>query len=243
MNINALYDFMLTEKKMMESIICERPRALERKKPVPLSKAEPKTEPEKTKFIYPTQKDTLFWCFYIMKHGYESYEMLGNINLIIEKKIKIDYVELLRKNKHMIKTAKIAPLVHIENYLVNEPKIDIKTFLALCIIEKQELLYLQKNTYFLLSEKDTDDLGDLHIIRQTGTTFGVILNEKEAKIKHYIDAFFRIENMAKPIKAPSAYKVGDLLDIAKKIGIEVINSETNKQQTKNELYEQIVQYF
>jgi hypothetical protein len=47
--------------------------------------------------------DTLFWCFYIMKNGIHSYEMFPHKNLIGEKKIKIEYVELIRKNKLLLK--------------------------------------------------------------------------------------------------------------------------------------------
>jgi hypothetical protein len=252
MKLELLQDFMLTGKKLAQTIIINKNESFKNNAEI-TSKMEKKVQvlpnesskEENKHFLYPKQKDALFWCFYIMKNGQESYEMLENINIITEKKIKIEYVELLRKNKQLIKSAKIAPLVNIENYLVNESKIDIKTFLALCIVEKIELLYIHKNTFFLLSEKDIDDLGELHVLKQRDNpaNFGVFLNESEEKIKDYITNFYRVENMAKPLKAPSGYKVSEIVDIAKKLGIEIINKETNKQKTKNEIYELVVQYF
>jgi hypothetical protein len=54
---------------------------------------------------------------------------------------------------------------------------------------------------------------------------------------------YKIDNLNKPIKALSSYKVNDLTDICLKLGIEIIKSETGKNMTKNELYETIIQYF
>ena len=38
------------------------------------SKPKPKPKPTQTKY-YPKKKDSLFWCFYILKHGFSNYEM------------------------------------------------------------------------------------------------------------------------------------------------------------------------
>jgi hypothetical protein len=155
----------------------------------------------------------------------------------------------LRKNKHLIKASKIAPLTHIENYLANENNIDIKTFIALCIINKKNILYIHKNTYFLLNnneiENSNEDFDSISVVKRLDDPlkFCVFEDEKSEKIKQYMDTFYKIENMSKPIKALSSYKVSELLDIAKKLGIETINNTTNKQKTKNEIYELIIQYF
>jgi hypothetical protein len=54
---------------------------------------------------------------------------------------------------------------------------------------------------------------------------------------------YRLDILNKPIKALSAYKVQDLIDIANKLAIEIINKENGKNKSKNELYESIIQYF
>ena len=56
----------------------------------------------------PLEKDALFWCFYIMRNGDTSYEMLEHKNIIVEKKLKIEYVEKIRKEKQTVKTYKFA---------------------------------------------------------------------------------------------------------------------------------------
>ena len=44
----------------------------------------------------PSQTDSLFWCFYILKYGYSKYEMeVGNQHFTIEKSEKFKYIDLL----------------------------------------------------------------------------------------------------------------------------------------------------
>ena len=56
-------------------------------------------------------------------------------------------------------------------------------------------------------------------------------------------SLYKIENVDKPIKAASSYKVQDLIEICSKLAIETINKETGKARTKNDLYQSIIQYF
>jgi hypothetical protein len=91
--------------------------------------------------FYPKQKDPLFWSFYIMVHGDLAYELIQPINLVSEKKIKIEYIEKIRLNKALLKQHKYATLSHIENQLLNEQRIDIKTFFSLCVLEKMNVFF------------------------------------------------------------------------------------------------------
>jgi len=259
MNIEKLEDFMLTGKRLARAILLENKNTgikySSEKKKYAENLIKKQRQDQTTKqnlanenlFTFPSQKDSLFWCFYIMKHGLDSYNALENINIVVEKKLKIEYVEELRKNKHVIKSSKLAPLVYIENFLANEEQIDIKTFFTLCILEKISLLYLCKKTFFLLNTcaDDTSDMVSMHVVKRNDVPlkFGIMENEKPEKIKEYIDTLYKIENISKPIKGLSSYKVSELVDMSKKLGLETINKTTNKQKTKNELYELLVQQF
>lgn len=252
MNIEKLEDFMLTGKRLAKAVLLENKKSSIKYSPdrnihTQKQRQSQPLKQEQESFTFPTQKDSLFWCFYIMKHGIDTYNALENINIVVEKKMKIEYVEELRKNKHVIKSSKLAPLIYIENFLANEPQIDIKTFLTLCILEKISLLYLNKKTFFLLntSEDDVSELTSMHVVKKNDSLskFGIMENEKPEKIKEYMDALYKIENISKPIKGLSSYKVSELVDMSKKLGLEIINKTTNKQKTKNELYESLVQQF
>ena len=207
------------------------------------------SKPEKTEEIFfPSEKDNLFWCFYIMKNGEASYEMNDFKNLILEKKIKIEYVEKLRKEKQLLKTYKFATLTHIENQLANEQRIDMNTFLTLCVLENLNVFYISKNTYYELLMNDTSVI---HLIKKGffngnkyGANFGYKTENKESEeITKYKNEFYKIDNIDKPIKSISSYKVQELIDFCNKLSIEIVNNETKKQKNKNDLYESLIQYF
>ena len=186
----------------------------------------------------PTEKDTLFWCLYIMKNGETNYEMLNNRNYIIEKKLKIDYIERIRNEKQLLKTYKFTTLSYLENRLANEDKIDVNTFLSLCVLENLNVLYINKKTYYQLSMSDN---GPLHIIYSLDKyRFGHEINPNNELLK---SSLLQIDNIDKPIKSISNYKIQELIDICEKLSIETIDKETNKKKNKNELYESLVQYF
>ena len=136
---------------------------------------------------------------------------------------------------------------------MNEDRIDKKTFLALCLIENINVLYLHKRTYFLLNLNECDDLiidnnikyDKLHVVKQMDESLQFCIKENEDgnKIMEYMNTMHRIDNLGKPLKALSSYKVCELIEISKKLGIEITSGTSKKNKTKNELYETLIQYF
>ena len=120
---------------------------------------------KKPSIFIPREKDTLFWCFYLMKHGDVKYEMLEHKNILTEKNLKIEYVEKIRKEKQTVKTYKFATLTHIENNLANENQLDVKTFLTLCAIENLNILFVKNKTYYELLMNDTNELHIVHLLQ------------------------------------------------------------------------------
>ena len=269
--VNKLQDYMLNEDKIENSIknkiIHKRPdnnKYNNEKDNVYMNKKQDKNyeknyeknydkiindESNKTEEIFfPLEKDNLFWCFYIMKNGKASYEMNDFKNLIVEKKIKIEYVEKLRKEKQLLKTYKFATLTHIENQLANEQRIDMNTFLTLCVLENLNVFYISKNTYHEILMNDTSVI---HLIKKGFSNsnkyvanFGYKIENKESEeITKYKNEFYQIDNIDKPIKSISSYKVQELIDFCSKLSIQTVNNETKKQKNKNDLYESLIQYF
>jgi len=200
----------------------------------------------------PREKDKLFWCFFVMKNGFVEYEKLRLdidtnecINMVVEKKLKIDYVNKLRENKTIIKKYKIASLTDIENYLVNESVIDIKTFLILCILEELSVLYIKKKSYYDLNFVSSDvESSKQHVILcHTPFKYTYEFEKNQMDIEKYKTDLYKLDNIDKPIKSFSSYKLGDLVEICNKLSIEIVNSSTQKKKTKQELYESILQYF
>lgn len=200
------------------------------------------------------EKDTLFWIFYVMVFGEVEYEKLKPINLVKEKKIKIDFIEKSRLKKSILKTFKFATLVHMENQLLNENKIDLNTFFSLCAIENKSVFYMNKNTYYELlfpfSELDFESEKILLLTKlENPVKFRFqLLSRKDSNsdsciLDNYRTTFYKIESLHKPVKAISNYKLSELKDLSMKLGLDVIHKQTGLVKKKMELYEQLVQYF
>ena len=236
--INKLHDYILNENTIKKSLN-NRIDNIENNSIKPIKIFE-KNNKERISTFSPKQKDSLFWCFYILKYGEQNYEMLENINIVLEKKLKIDYVEKIRKEKQIVKSHKFATLTHLENQLANEEKIDLPTFFTLCVIENINILYICKKTYFELLMNDDK----IHIIHRLDnySKYGYEGIE-QSKIELYRSTLFKVDSVEKPIKSISSYKVSELVEFCTKLGIEICVKDTNKNKSKKDLYESLIQYF
>ena len=236
---NNLQDYTLDEiniKRALEMKI-ERFKNVDKTKEYTKNK-ESESNNKSTLFV-PKEKDTLFWVFFIMKHGDVKYEMLENKNILVEKKMKIEYIEKIRKEKQIVKTYKFATMTHIENNLANENHLDMKTFLNLCAIENLNILFVKNKTYYELLMNDSNELHIVYLL-QPGK-YGYEINSVNAsQIK---SALYQLDNIDKPIKSMTGYKLSELTEICEKLAIDTVNKETNKTKCKKDLYEAIIQYF
>jgi hypothetical protein len=233
--INNLQDYMLNENTIKSALNSRIDNNLT--KPIKIFE---KIIKGKMDTISPKQKDSLFWCFYILKYGEQNYEMLENINIVLEKKLKIDYVEKIRKEKQIVKSHKFATLTHLENQLANEEKIDLPTFFTLCVIENINILYVCKKTYFELLMND-DKINIIHRL-DNYSKYGYE-EIAQTKIELYRSTLFKVDSIEKPIKSISSYKVSELVEFCTKLGIEICVKDTNKNKSKKDLYESLIQYF
>ena len=194
----------------------------------------------------PVQQDSLFWCYYILKNGDASYETLNNKNSLVAKQQKIELVSVIRKNKDIVKMYKFDTITNLESNLANDDNLSLKTFLSLCAIENINVVYVSNKTYY---EAMMNDSGVIYIVREIQSPankyhkkYGFELST--APVLDVIrTTLYKLEVVDKPIRAASAYKLQDLIDICGKLDIAITNKETGKNKSKNDLYESIVQYF
>ena len=194
----------------------------------------------------PAQQDSLFWCYFILKNGDASYETLNNKNSLVAKQQKIELVSVIRKNKDIVKMYKFDTITNLESNLANDDNLSLKTFLSLCAIENINVVYVSNKTYY---EAMMNDSGVIYIVREIQSTankyhkkYGFELST--APVLDVIrNTLYKLEVVDKPIRAASAYKLQDLIDMCGKLEIAIINKETGKNKSKNDLYESIVQYF
>lgn len=190
----------------------------------------------------PNQKDTLFWCFYILKNGYSKYEMeINNAYFVTEKNEKFKYIKEVRQQKDLLKLHKIKPLSEIESDLTNSEKITLKSFFSLCILENLNVIVIDNRKYY---ECILNDDPTIHVICKDNDTkeYYIELNLSKDKINYYKDNYYKILNFETSLKSISSYKVEDLHEMCKKLNIDISKS-SNKKKTKKELYELIVMNF
>jgi hypothetical protein len=204
-----------------------------------------KSTVKKSSIFFPKEQDSLFWCYYIISSGESSYEMISHKNILVAKQFKIKYVDKIRANKQTIKTYKFDTITNIESNLANDTCINIKTVMALCAIDKINIIFISKKTYYELLMNDTEPI---YIIKEIDNNskyakkYGFDIADHVA-VEEIRRTLYKVDVIDKPIKALSSYKVQDLIDICSKLAIEIKKIDTGKNKTKNEMYESLIQYF
>ena len=198
--------------------------------PNPEIKVQPRQHLQKgitNRVFTPRQKDTLFWCFYKIMND----DLPENTNIAMEKTLKIKHVEEMRKQKELIKKYKFASMTHIENQLANEDVIDITVFFVLSLMHKLNVVYVKNNTYFeLIVNQDPDSpIYIIYFLEQSKYGYST------TKDKTTYNAFYKIDNLNKPIKSVSSYKVSELIEICNKLSI-----STDEFKNKKHYYEAII---
>ena len=204
----------------------------------------------------PLKKDSLFWCFFILKYGFSKYEMeIGSQYFLIEKTEKFKYIEMLRDkaNKDLMKINKIKPMSEIEDDLANKERISVKTFVALCIMEKINVLLVDNRKIYQSMNNDSPTINVIHRNSKTFENY-IELNVTNSSIENYKETYYNVVGFEDGLKSISSYKVDELHELCKKLKIDLINSNSNENDTKNDtktnkkkmskksLYELIIQH-
>ena len=192
-------------------------------------------------FFKPKQKDSLFWCFYILKYGYGKYEIeVRNQSFVIEKQEKFKYIEEMRsaENKALIKMYKIKPLSELEDDLANKLQISIKVFFALCVVEKINVLLIDNRKLY---ECLCNDSEIIYVVHKNNITmdYCLELNPVSEKIKDYKENYYKMPNFEGCLKSVTSYKVDELLDILNKLKVD-INVPNKKKPSKDDMYKLII---
>ena len=248
-----LQDYMFTSKNIQRYTkhmiqIDIKPKSVTVEKMDKLIQPQKQIFEKKKDTIYkPKQKDSLFWCFYILKNGFSNYEMeINNQYFIVEKNEKFKYIEILRKNKDLLKIHKIKPLTELEDDLANKDKISIKTFFALCMLEHINILLVNKRKVYELLCTDNDNNHPINIVYRNGETYehSIQLDVNEDIIKKYRETYYKMSSFDATLKSMGSYKLEELLDLCKKLDINIDdyknNKEGKKKLTKKDIYELLV---
>jgi hypothetical protein len=236
-NLENLEHYMFTKNHIME--LCfdyndNKNKSTNKYQPISLKK-------NKTNdFFIPKEKDTLFWCYYIIVNGIQNYEVLFGNTYKEEKQQKLNFIEKIRSYKDTLKKHKFKR-TDIEADIAYSNEISLVTFLAMCAVENKNVCVLKGRCLYTLIINNTSCI-DI-ITMNNNNRYGCFLLEEKEKTKlfnEYTAKYWMIDNIAKPISAQSSYKLVQLQDIADKLRIPIVN-ENDKKLKKIELYKLIKQ--
>ena len=197
--------------------------------------------------------DKLFWIFYKIINNFSDVDLEHINSFKIMKEFKINSVEKLKSQKNILKDFKIQKGL-VEDDLTNNEKISFKTFHALCVLYLVNVILIRdNNTYCILCTNNDEkviNLQNYNLLKITNVkmssgfnNFDIELGNStftEEELQKILKSYYNIENIDKPLKAFSNYKLDDLVNIAEQLNINIYDEHTKKKK-KQELYENILQ--
>ena len=218
------------------------------------------TNTQELSFFTPRQKNSLFWCLYIIVNGLSGYEYEKNY-FTAEQEFKVKTIEQIKKgeNKQILKEHKMSKNM-IESGLMRSGTSGIspKILYALSLFYNINIFYIYKKTYYeMFADTNTNANSKVYIIKfdpdinYYSVCLGVDLDEGQGegktKIIEYIENIkktcLKLENLDdvnKPLRPITSYSQTDLVNIAAKMNIldtrildESVTNSKNKVKVKS----------
>jgi hypothetical protein len=193
--------------------------------------------------ISPKQNDTLFWCLFIIHFGYGEYLEVDRNYGVKELEVKKQIGEFITKNPHAMKSTstkmtKAAVQEILSELLTSQKETSMNSMMAILVYYKINLIMVN-STKLLMLEFVADKDNELPTYVLHKDAYGKYSVKTEPlttdEIADMKNKMICLESYLKPLKAISNYKVEELEELAKKMGI----YEKNKKYKKNDLYQEI----
>ena len=230
-----LNQYMLTNKNIIEWTNNIFIKKRNEKKYIKEEKCIKKNENSYYKQI--SKKDGLFWSFFYILNGPFEYISVFN-DFSTEKLYKINLVDKVRENKQLLKKYKFK-INDVEDKLLNCEKIDIPTFICLCLLHNINFILKDDKFYW----KNVNNIKNINIIKiENKEVYIYDMNEGSEEVYDKIESTsIEAATFHKKIKSISNYKMLDLSEISKKLGIKMYD-ENGKKIKKKDIYYNIQQF-
>jgi hypothetical protein len=197
----------------------------------------------KEDLISPKQSDTLFWCLFIINFGYGEYLEVDRNYGVKELEVKKHIGDFITKNPHTMKTTgtkmtKAAVQEILSELLTSQKDTSMNSMMAILVYYKINLIIVNSTKLLMLefvADKD-NELPTYVLYKDAYGKYSVktepLTNDEITDIKNKMIC---LESYLKPLKSISNYKVEELEELAKKMGI----YEKYKKYKKTDLYQEI----
>lgn len=255
-NLDLLYDIMLTKDKM-DSITSGYNHSSNQKKeveiiPLPENDVMNETKKQKDDYIEPRQHDTLFWCLYIINHGYNDYMQIDRNYGVKELEEKQKIFNFIKANPAKMKNTNYkmtnVALQEIQSEMMTVQKqTSMQSMIAMLVYYHINLLivdasektmlefWVNKEDIPSMNTKTTSDSASTYVVYKSkmGKYKLQMENIASYKIFEMKEKYVVLDSYLKPLKSMTHYKVEELEEIARKLGI----YNENKKYKKAELYQ------
>jgi len=188
-----------------------------------------------SEYIYPVQRDTLFWCIYIASGNYNEYININRNYGVKELELKYKIYEYFVKNVHQIKdtnynkTTKITIQEILSELITNINKTSMHCIIALIIYFKVNIIITDDMNKTMLEFIYSTDVSTYRLQKcKYGKYHTDITPLTENSIYELKEKFICLESYKKTLKPMSSYKVLDLEKMIYKLGIEIPMPKYNK---------------
>lgn len=202
-------------------------------------------------YIQPKQKDSLFWCVFIAKHGYQEYLEIQNHYSSRQMDLQKKICKYIKENTHLLKTINIritkAMVQEIISDLMTEiKKTSIYVLYVYAFYFQLNIIIMHPNEKcFLKVFTENENYENTIILLQKNEQEQYTLLNDNLSLQEYIDLYnnkYCIENHIRPLKAISNYKVFDLDEIAEKLDLDFEDKPMRKQEKYDEITKLIKWY-
>ena len=190
---------------------------------------------------FPRKPDTLFWCVYIALHGTKEYNQIGLHygNVEIEEKQKM--MELMRKTPNIIKNAnkkitKVSSQEIMSDFMTNK-RTTVDMLMIFAVYNNMRIILVNvdnknqpdKSYTILGSQIYTQTI----VIYKKNNYYGLEMEYQEQKMEEILTNLFCMEQIDRPLKAITNYKIDELEAIAYKLNVDYTTSKLKKQELYN----------
>jgi len=201
---------------------------------------------DKTDFICPKQHDSLFWCLYIIFHGYNDYNEITHNSGVKELEEKRKIYDFVKDNIYKLKNTnyKVTNILTQEimsELITVQKETSLNVLLAMIVFYNINIFIVDKDEKCMLEFWSNKEIVDCDALTYVlfKDNFGKyklqIENISSCKIEEMRKTYISIDNYNKPMKSMTTFKVEELEAFARKIKI----YDETKKYKKSELYEMI----
>ena len=190
--------------------------------------------------IRPNQKDSLFWCLYIIVHGYNDFQQITRNHRIKQLEIQKQAIDLIQKDKSVMKNTNFkftnVAIQEVTSDLLSITKtINYNTAMSLCVLYNINIFMIdkEKGVYVKFISNTDIELPTYSIFREGNNTYSVDIDAFTSERRSEIERMICLESYLKPLKTISNYKITELTEQATRFNL----LEDGKKYKKQELYE------